>query len=123
MTRTSCTKAGLGELKQAPDLVASSTICRWQQRDTRNGARHPRRPVVCPIPRWCPAILAEVIADVLNAAEYREQLAACAAVSAAWLQESLRASVRHADVGWRDLSRTTWGRGRNDPSGPVDLNP
>jgi len=98
MTRTSCTKAGLGELRQAPDLVASSTICRWQQRDTRNGARHPRRPVVCPIPRWCPAILAEVIADVLNAAEYREQLAACAAVSAAWLQESLRASVRHTDA-------------------------
>ena len=80
MTRTSCAKAGLGELKQAPDLVASSTICRWQKRDTRNGARHPRRPVVCPIPRWCPAILAEVIADVLNAAENSEQLAVGASV-------------------------------------------
>ena len=68
---------------------------------------HPRRPVVRAISRRRPAILAQVVTDVLGAAEHQEQPATCATVmgrdrageglelSAARFHESLRASVRH----------------------------
>lgn len=42
--------------------------------------RHPRRPMICPIPLRRPVVLALLVADVLNAAKDREDLAAGTAV-------------------------------------------
>ncbi len=43
------------------------------------------RPVIRPVPRRRPIILTILVADALDAAEYREHLAACAAVLVAKL--------------------------------------
>ncbi len=47
--------------------------------------RHPRRPVIGPIPLRRPAVFAEIVADVLNTAQGREYVAAGAAVLGAKL--------------------------------------
>ena len=64
-------------------MAAKLTVFRAGKRETGSGLgarRHPRRPVVCPIPIRRPIVLAQFVADVLDAAKNGEDLAAGATI-------------------------------------------